>query len=304
VITGADGKPLDDILTDADNVAVADFITEQVRALTADPAVSLHVTIAGGRKTMGLYIGYALSLFGRSQDRLSHVLVSPPFESLTEFFYPSPRTQVIRDRDGQPLDAKEARVHLGQIPFVRLRDGLPKRLLEGRVPFSEAVAEAQKALPPVALTLEPAKRRVIAADKAFVLQRSHFAFYWMMAERCRAGRGGVRRDDGSVGAELLEYYGRLVNRSSGTYVSALPFLWLAMDDEPGPESLRAFVERNVIALLSNFGRMPLDPPSAGWLGNASNRSLVRGSGLWNQRHVEETCHPTFLDIFEHLIART
>jgi hypothetical protein len=88
------------------------------------------------------------------------------------------------------------------------------------------------------------------------------------------------------------------------YVGAMPFLSLAVDDEPGPESVRGFIERNAIALLSNHGRTPLDPPSAGWLGNASNRSLVRGSGLWNQRHVEETHDPTFLDVFEHLIART
>jgi CRISPR-associated protein (TIGR02584 family) len=82
VIKGPDGEPLDDILADTDNAAVADFITEHVRAITADPAASLHVSIAGGRKTMGFYVGYALSLFGRAQDRLSHVLVSPPFESL------------------------------------------------------------------------------------------------------------------------------------------------------------------------------------------------------------------------------
>ena len=75
IIAGPDGKPLDDILDERDNAAVADFITEEVRALTADPNASLHVSIAGGRKTMGFYVGYALSLFGREQDRLSHVLV-------------------------------------------------------------------------------------------------------------------------------------------------------------------------------------------------------------------------------------
>jgi plasmid maintenance system killer protein len=115
---------------------------------------------------------------------------------------------------------KEALVHLGEIPFVRLRDGLPKRLLEGHAPFSEAVAEAQKALPPVALTLDPAKHTVIAADKSLALEPMQFAFYWMMAERCRTARGGVRRDDGGVVAELLEYYGRLVNYSSGIYERA------------------------------------------------------------------------------------
>ena len=30
---------------------------------------------------MGFYLGYALSLYGRTQDRLSHVLVSSPYES-------------------------------------------------------------------------------------------------------------------------------------------------------------------------------------------------------------------------------
>jgi CRISPR-associated protein (TIGR02584 family) len=217
VIIGPEGEPLDDILTHAHNEAVADFITEQVRALTADPAVSLHVTIAGGRKTMGFYVGYALSLFGRPQDQLSHVLVSPPFESLTEFFYPSPHTKVISDRDGLPLDAKEAHVHLGEIPFVRLRGSLPRRLLEGHAPFSEIVAEAQKALPPIALTLDPTTRTVIAAEKAFVLTANQFAFYWMMAERCRTARGGVLRDDARIGAELLKYFGQLVNRNSGAY---------------------------------------------------------------------------------------
>jgi CRISPR-associated protein (TIGR02584 family) len=213
VMTGPDGKPLDDILTVEDNVAAADFITEQVRALTDDPATSLHVTLAGGRKTMGFYIGYALSLFGRPQDRLSHVLVSPPFESLKEFFYPSPHTKVIHDRDRQPLDAKEARVHLGEIPFVRLRDGLPKRLLEGRAAFSEAVTEAQKSLPPLALALDPNRCTVVAAGKAFELEPLHFAFYWMMADRCRTARGGVHRKDKNLGAILLEYHRRLANGS-------------------------------------------------------------------------------------------
>ena len=84
----------------------------------------------------------------------------------------------------------------------------------------------------------------------------------------------------------------------------MPFLWLDINDEPGPDSLRGVIERNAIALLSNHGRTPLDPPSPGWLGYASDRSLVRDSGLWNQRHAEETHDPAFLDVLETLIART
>lgn len=217
VITGPHGAPLDDILTEADNAAVADFITERVRALTADPDASLHVSIAGGRKTMGFYLGYALSLFGRAQDRLSHVLISPPYEAFPEFFYPAPQERFVRDRDGRTRDARQARVHLGEIPFVRLRDGLPERILEGRARFSEAVAEAQKALPPLALALDPATRTVTAGGERFVLSPAQFAFYWMMAARCLAAQGGVHWSDPGLGEELLARYRRLVNVHSGGY---------------------------------------------------------------------------------------
>jgi CRISPR-associated protein (TIGR02584 family) len=217
VITGPDNTPLDDIIEEADNAAVADFITEEVRAITADTNSSLHVSIAGGRKTMGFYVGYALSLFGRAQDRLSHVLVPPPYESLKDFFYPTPCTRLIRDGKGRELDAKEARVHLGPIPFVRLRDGLPERLLAGRACFSEAVEEAQKALPPLVLRLDPATRTVTAGRKTFVLKPAQFAFYWMMADRCLAGRGGAHWTDPGIAEELLAFYRRVVNANSGVY---------------------------------------------------------------------------------------
>jgi CRISPR-associated protein (TIGR02584 family) len=86
VVQDANGRALDDIRSLQDNQDAADTITSLVRTFSADPDSALHVSIAGGRKTMGFYVGYALSLFGRPQDRLSHVLVSEPFESSMEFF--------------------------------------------------------------------------------------------------------------------------------------------------------------------------------------------------------------------------
>ena len=84
-------------------------------------------------------------------------------------------------------------------------------------------------------------------------------------------------------------------------VRAMPFLWLAVLDAPGPDSLRGYIERNAIALLSNSGKQPLDPPSEDWLGHRCNRPLVRGSGLWNQKHVDEAYDPAFLDTLADLI---
>jgi hypothetical protein len=96
---------------------------------------------------------------------------------------------------------------------------------------------------------------------------------------------------------------RELEQEVGQIIGAMSFIWLAVDDEPGPTSARGFIERNSIALLSNFGRAPLDPQSGDWLGHDSDRELVRKSGLWNQRHVEEPYDPGFLDLLDRLISK-
>jgi len=88
-------------------------------------------------------------------------------------------------------------------------------------------------------------------------------------------------------------------------IRAMPFLWLAVDDPPGSSSQRGVIERNSIALLSNLGKPPLDPPSPDWRGRACDRgrARVRDSGLWNQNHVDEDYDPVFLDALEDLVER-
>jgi hypothetical protein len=75
----------------------------------------------------------------------------------------------------------------------------------------------------------------------------------------------------------------------------LPFLWVDIDDEPGPDSDRAYIERNAIALVSNFEKDALDRRDDDWLGKESPRHEIRGSGLWNINHVAEDYDPAFLD---------
>lgn len=89
-----------------------------------------------------------------------------------------------------------------------------------------------------------------------------------------------------------------------TYINTMPFLFVAVPDPPGPESLRGVVERNSIALLSNYRRDALDAPSIRWLGQHSDREKVRESGLWNNDHVDEGYDRRFLDILERLAQET
>ena len=46
-----------------------------------DPNIQLHVSLAGGRKSMGFFAANALSVWGRDIDRFTDVLVSEPYES-------------------------------------------------------------------------------------------------------------------------------------------------------------------------------------------------------------------------------
>ncbi len=187
------GQPLPDIRTVEDNERTADRITALVRELTRDDEAALHVSIAGGRKTMGFYLGYALSLFGRPQDRLSHVLVSAPYESHPEFFYPTQRSRVIYTRppDVRPLDTSEATVTLAEIPFVRLRHGLPVELLEGRAGFVEVVRAAQRVLGPPELKIDLRGRRIAAGGVEVRLPPAELAFLSWFARRKLQGRPGL-----------------------------------------------------------------------------------------------------------------
>lgn len=178
VLRDTDGSPLQDIRTPEDNACVADQIMQLMRSWCTEDKTALHVSLAGGRKTMAYYLGTALSLFGRPQDRLSHVLVDEAFESHRDFFYPTRHSKLIYDKDNQPLDTSEARVSLAQIPFVRLSSEKPELLRQGSRTFSEMVDAAQQALGPLQLTLHPMlgelrvqgqKARLADTDMAFML---------------------------------------------------------------------------------------------------------------------------------------
>ena len=88
------------------------------------------------------------------------------------------------------------------------------------------------------------------------------------------------------------------------YIGQMPFLWLSVNDAPGPSSKRALIERNAVALLSSYGWPCADSPSTEWLGHYSDRERVRLSGLWNNHHVDETYDPSFLDEMESQIDTT
>jgi hypothetical protein len=94
-----------------------------------------------------------------------------------------------------------------------------------------------------------------------------------------------------------------MERRVSEYVRGLPFLWVDIDDEPSPNSDRAYIERNAIALVSNYGKESIDPRREGWVGHHSPVTDIEQSGLWNINHVEEEYQPDFLETLEGYIDR-
>ena len=86
------------------------------------------------------------------------------------------------------------------------------------------------------------------------------------------------------------------------YIRALSVLWLRVE---GHEShkVRAYLEQNAIALLSNHQTTIIDPPSGNWLGKFSPSLEIRQSGLWNVHHVGQEIDEEFLTVLSMYIQQ-
>jgi len=129
--------------------------------------------------------------------------------------------------------------------------------------------------------------------------RLHVGTAMLARDRLALSRWGVGSNaERSVRNEEAEH-----ERRVSEYIGEMPVLWIDAPGVAGRDSLRAFIECNAIALLSNH-RHPADLPSQAWLGRHSSRPEIQGSALWNVQHVDEAYDPGFLDELEAQAANT
>jgi len=186
------GIPLADINGVAENRAAADQIMDRVRELASDPEAAIHASIAGGRKTMGFFLGYAMSLLGREQDSLSHVLVNEPFETCSDFFYPPARAREFQTRSGDTVSSEQAEVMLAEIPFLRMAHSITLERIKAGDSYSEAVQRLQDAIDEPRLEINLDARTIKAHGKKLNLAPSNIAFLALFAIRARLGRPWMR----------------------------------------------------------------------------------------------------------------
>lgn len=193
VIPDSEGLPVEDARTKEDQEALADFIVSTVAEYRNNESYDqIHASIAGGRKTMTFFLGYALSLFANKGDKLSHVLVDGEYEGSHDFYYPTPYTKVIKSKHNTLVDVKQATVMLADIPFVRQRNTLLKsksleslstRKFKDLVKFQNAISDIQN----ITMEIDYNKRCVNVLDEEidFSQNKLELAFIGMLARHTK-----------------------------------------------------------------------------------------------------------------------
>ncbi len=220
VITAADGTELDDIRDAADNLAAANFITAKVQELCSDPNNRILASLAGGRKTMSTYMGFAMQLFARPQDRLFHVLIAPKvLEFNPYFFYPPPGDEdfELPGRDEKPITIRRCDLELTQaeIDFIRLKDQIPSFGTNATLDYEEMIACTQKELnsntriQEVQIDFVQKEVRFITASNAFTVRLKpqelyYYAFLVKEGPVCVSGS----EDSEKVSNKILQFYNR------------------------------------------------------------------------------------------------
>ncbi len=144
----SEGRELEEILNAQDNELFLRTCLELTHRFTSNPDTALFFLVAGGRKTMSSCLTLAAQLYGRPQDRIFHILVSPEYESSQEFWFPHKRSVRIelKDSNGNPFwrETKHAEINLISIPFVSIREYISPELLKEPQPPAELMASLVK----------------------------------------------------------------------------------------------------------------------------------------------------------------
>ena len=149
VIPDAKGNELDDLRTGDDNLKAADFMLRVLRGF-ATSDTTIHCSIAGGRKTMSALLFSCMTLVGREQDKVYHVLVPPEFECGTEppFFFPEPGVTYTSKKTEKKYRANKVQSELFEVPFVRMR-GWYQDKFKGEPPsYKSLISKVQSVAPP------------------------------------------------------------------------------------------------------------------------------------------------------------
>jgi CRISPR-associated protein (TIGR02584 family) len=183
-VTDPHGREVLDLADESDNENLLRKCLDLTFHFTGDQGNAVFFSVAGGRKTMSACLTLAAQMYGRPQDRIYHVLVSPEFESSPEFYYPPRESKLIelRDKNGNPFfkETRYSEVNLIPLPFVSIRDRLTEEFLKGPMDPATLMASLIRDAPEK-LVVNLVEGKIIHRGMELDLMPARLAFYAFFA---------------------------------------------------------------------------------------------------------------------------
>ena len=190
VIPDAKGNELDDLRTGEDNLRAADFMLGELRKYTECSDTTIHCSIAGGRKTMSALLFSCMSLVGREQDKVYHVLLPPEFEGGVEpaFYFPEPGKTYVATKTGKKYKANKVQSELFEVPYVRMRGWYQEKFKSFPPTYRTLISEVQNVAPPAVAYPEieiDVLNGWVKVDGEFAsMSKTCFAMLYLLASGC------------------------------------------------------------------------------------------------------------------------
>ena len=150
----ANGEEMEDLRTGDENLLAADCMLRELRKYTEEPGTTVLCSIAGGRKTMSALLFSCMSLLGREQDKVYHVLIPPEYECGMDppFFFPQKGVShqpLFRGKlAGKKVPSSKIAIELFEVPFVRIRGWFQEKFKTPAPSYKTLVSRMQTIAPP------------------------------------------------------------------------------------------------------------------------------------------------------------
>lgn len=150
VLPDAGGNEMQDLRSGDDSLLAADFILGQLRRFTESSDTIVYASIAGGRKTMSALIFSCMTLVGRDEDKIVHVLPPAELEGGSEpvFYYPQNGVKFVSKRTGKAYKGEKLRSEYLEVPFVRTRGWYQDKFKAATPSYQALVHGIQHLAPP------------------------------------------------------------------------------------------------------------------------------------------------------------
>ena len=150
VIPDERGNGVWDLRSGEDNLRAADFMLRQIRQYTESSDTVVLASIAGGRKTMSALLFSCMSLLGREDDKVFHVLLPPEFEGGVEqpMYYPVKGVTYTNTHTGKKYKSDKYHSELFEVPFVRMRGWYQEKFKTIPPTYRTLISKVQTVAPP------------------------------------------------------------------------------------------------------------------------------------------------------------